>query len=132
MIIAFARQGQEIGHFPEDEVPALVSSGQILPSDDYWHEGLPDWRAVAAALAGGSKRTAEFANKHGKPWLHLSERGSYQSSGERLAAFVRESGIKTLNVAGSRGSKEPGVAAFAKATLEEASYPRAEAMVLRG
>ena len=44
MTIAFARQGQEIGHFPEDEVPALVASGEILPSDDYWHEGLDDWR----------------------------------------------------------------------------------------
>lgn len=29
---------------------------------------------VAAELAGGSKRTADFAKKHGKPWLHLSER----------------------------------------------------------
>jgi hypothetical protein len=65
---------------------------------------------VAAALAGGSKRTAEFAKKHGKPWLHLSERGSYESAGERLAAFIREHDIKVLNVAGSRGSKEPGVA----------------------
>ncbi len=46
MIIAFARQGQEIGHFPEDDVPTLVASGQILPSDDYWHEGLDDWRKV--------------------------------------------------------------------------------------
>ena len=83
-------------------------------------------------LAGGSKRTAEFAKKHGKPWLHLSERGSYESAGERLAAFIREHNIKTLNVAGSRGSKEPGVAAFVKRTLDDAFYPRAEAMVLRG
>ena len=87
---------------------------------------------VAAALAGGSKRTADFAKKHGKPWLHLSERGSYESAGERLAAFIREHDIKTLNVAGSRGSKEPGVAAFVKLALETAFYPRAEAMVLRG
>ena len=46
MIIAFARQGQEIGHFSKDEVPALVASGQILPSDDYWHEGMDEWRKV--------------------------------------------------------------------------------------
>jgi hypothetical protein len=39
--------------------------------------------------------------------------------------------IKTLNVAGSRGSKEPKVAAFVKQALEEAFYPRAEAMVVR-
>ena len=46
MIIAFARQGQEIGQFAEDEVAALVASGQILPSDDYWHEGMDEWRKV--------------------------------------------------------------------------------------
>jgi hypothetical protein len=87
---------------------------------------------VAAELAGGSKRTADFAKKHGKRWLHLSERGSYESAGERLAAFIRENDIKVLNVAGSRGSKEPGVAAFVKRTLEDAFFPRVEGMVLRG
>jgi hypothetical protein len=46
MIIAFARQGQEIGQFSEEDVPALVASGEILPSDDYWHEGLDSWRKV--------------------------------------------------------------------------------------
>ena len=81
---------------------------------------------VAAELAGGSKRTAEFAKKHGKPLLHLSERGSYESAGERLAAFARENSIKTLNVAGSRGSKEPKVGWFVKEALEEAffAYPK--------
>ncbi len=74
---------------------------------------------VAAGLAGGSKRTADFARKHGKPWLHLSERGNYESAGERLAAFVRENDIKILNVAGSRGSKEPKVASFVKLALQE-------------
>ncbi len=87
---------------------------------------------IAAKLAGGSKRTAEFAKKHGKPLLHISYPGSYERPGERLAAFVRENNIQTLNVAGSRGSKEPKVAAFVKQALEEAFFPRAEAMVVRG
>jgi hypothetical protein len=51
---------------------------------------------------------------------------------ERLLAFIREPGIKVLNVAGSRGSKELGVAAFVRRTLEDAFYPRVEAMVLKG
>ena len=46
--------------------------------------------------------------------------------------FIRKHDIKVLNVAGSRGSKVSGVAAFVKLALEEAFYPRAEAMVLRG
>ncbi len=86
---------------------------------------------MAAKLAGGSKHTAEFAHKHGKPLLHISYAGSYERPGERLTAFVRENNIKTLNVAGSRGSKEPKVASFVKLALEETFYPRAEAMVMR-
>ena len=46
--------------------------------------------------------------------------------------FIRDHDIKVLNVAGSRGSKEPGVAAFVKRTLDDAFFPRAQAMVLRG
>ena len=70
--------------------------------------------------------------QHVKPRLHISYAGSYERPGERLAAFIRENNIKTLNVAGSRGSKEPKVAAFVKLALEEAFYPRVEAMVVRG
>jgi hypothetical protein len=85
---------------------------------------------MAAKLDGGSKRTAEFAHKHGKPWLHISYAGIYERPGKLLAAFVRENSIKTLNVAGSRGSKEPRVAAFVKQALEEAFYPLAESPLL--
>lgn len=85
---------------------------------------------LTTALAGGSKRTAEFARKHDKPWLHLSAHGSYESAGERLAAFIRDNGIKVLNVAGSRGSKEPDVAGFVKGTLDQAFYPRPEGLWL--
>jgi len=77
-------------------------------------------------------RIAEFSKKLGKPLLHISYAGSYESAGERLAAFIRENGIEVLNVAGSRGSREPGIAAFVKQALEDAFYPRVEAMVLRG
>jgi hypothetical protein len=39
-----------------------------------------------------------------------------------LSTFLRKNNIKTLNVAGSRGSKEPKVASFVKQALEEAFY----------
>jgi len=38
--------------------------------------------------------------------------------------------IKPINTLGRQGSKEPKVAAFVKQALEEAFYPRAEAMVV--
>ena len=76
---------------------------------------------VAAELAGGSKRTAEFAKKHGKPWLHLHPRASYEPE-RLLLEFINEHKIGALNVAGSRASKEPEVAAFVKRTLERAFF----------
>jgi predicted Rossmann fold nucleotide-binding protein DprA/Smf involved in DNA uptake len=46
---------------------------------------------TAGALSGGSKRTAEFAKKHGRPFLHLIlVPGREEHAAERLAAFVRQ------------------------------------------
>jgi hypothetical protein len=43
MIVTFARDGQEIGQHDESAVAALLATGQLLPSDHYWHEGLAGW-----------------------------------------------------------------------------------------
>ena len=86
---------------------------------------------VAAELAGGSKRTADFATKHGKPWLHLYPGASYEP--ERvLLDFINEHKIAVVNVAGSRGSKEPEVAAWVKRVLEATFYPLPSSPVLCG
>jgi alkanesulfonate monooxygenase SsuD/methylene tetrahydromethanopterin reductase-like flavin-dependent oxidoreductase (luciferase family) len=86
-----------------------------LGQDDDLHD-------VTARLAGGLKRTAEFAAKHGKTFLHISHSESYDRFSERLAAFA-ENDIKALNVVSSRGSKESEVAGIVKDALEEAFYP---------
>ena len=69
---------------------------------------------------GGSLKTVGFAKKHGKPCLHIS-RDCYDS-GLRLQKFVEEHGIKTLNVAGSRESKDPGIYQWVKRVLAEAFF----------
>jgi hypothetical protein len=81
-------------------------------------------------LAGGSKRTADFAKKHGKPWLHLHPGASYGPA-RVLLDFIHANKIAVLNVAGSRGSKEPEVGAFVKRVLEEAFFP-VPSMVIGG
>ena len=68
-------------------------------------------------LTGGSKKTAEFAQKHGKPWIHLNEGLGIEEAAVQLKSFIAEHGVKVLNVAGSRGSKEPGVATFVRAVI---------------
>lgn len=56
---------------------------------------------------GGSKKTCTLAEKHGKPCLHLHP--GLQGVELKLVSFVRSTGAKRLNVAGSRAEKEPGV-----------------------
>jgi len=46
MIVSFAREGQEIGQHPEEAVPLLLKSGELLPSDHYWSEGMAEWGLV--------------------------------------------------------------------------------------
>jgi hypothetical protein len=63
-----------------------------------------------AKLTGGSLKTAMFAEKHRKPCLHVLR-------------FVTDNGIQVLNIAGTRGSKEPYVGKFVEKVLEEAFFP---------
>src|SRR5438477_3609456 len=47
----YAKDGQQRGPFPETHVRQLAASGQLLPHDLVWHEGLADWVA-AQSLPG--------------------------------------------------------------------------------
>lgn len=75
--------------------------------------------SISPELSGGSKRTADFAVRHGKPCLHLSQQTHGQNAGEQLRVFVQQHGIRVLNVAGPRASNEPAVPRFVLETLEE-------------
>jgi hypothetical protein len=78
---------------------------------------------ISSQLSGGSKRTAEFAARHRKPWIHVARRAAtYVDPALLLERFVEENGICVLNVAGTRGSKEPDVWKFAYETLEAAFF----------
>ena len=67
-------------------------------------------------LDGGSRRTADFAEKISKPWIHIRA-GVHP---RYLASFLTKHGVKTLNVAGKRESVQPGVHEFAMKVLDEA------------
>ena len=78
---------------------------------------------IASTLTGGSKRTAEFAAKHRKPFLHLPRHSSsYEPPALVLQRFVEANNVAVLNVAGTRASKEPEVWKFAYETLEAAFF----------
>jgi hypothetical protein len=78
---------------------------------------------MAEEVSGGSLKTIGFAKKHGKPCIQVSRDGSVSPATD-LRAFVKEHGIKVLNVAGSRESKEPGLHDWVMELLEEALFAK--------
>jgi hypothetical protein len=69
-------------------------------------------------LSGGSKRTADFARRHGRPCLHLQlAEGREELAAQTLASFIRVRRVASLNVAGSRETKATGLHALACTVL---------------
>jgi len=66
-------------------------------------------------LGGGSKKTAEFAEKLGKPYLHFRP----GVAPKYLAGFLLRNRVKVLNVAGQRASSAPGIAQLVTEALSE-------------
>ncbi len=104
------------GRKAEDGPIAAKYALQETPSASYlqrteWNVRDSDGTAIftiSAKLTGGSKRTADFADKHRKPRIHISA-SSGEDAGAALKAFMAKHGIKVLNVAGTRESREPRV-----------------------
>lgn len=65
-------------------------------------------------LEGGSKTTAEIAERLGRPWIHIFPENA---AGGALREFIQRHSIKVLNIAGPRESTQPGVAAFVTTIL---------------
>lgn len=72
--------------------------------------------SLGDTLKGGSRKTAEFADKMDKPWLHINK--SNPDPIEALVSFARS--VKVLNVAGPRESGEPGIYNFVLEILDQA------------
>lgn len=51
MIAYIARDGAEIGSFERAEIEELAATGELLPTDYYWHEGMENWLFLEEVLA---------------------------------------------------------------------------------
>jgi hypothetical protein len=61
-------------------------------------------------LTGGSLLTQKKAVEHGKPVIHLDmDEITVEDAAGLLRVFIQENGVEILNVAGSRGSKDPEI-----------------------
>jgi hypothetical protein len=75
---------------------------------------------IAPELRGGAELTAELAEQHGKPCLHVWQHARLDLSVLAVRTFVADHGVASLNVAGSRASQEPSVGAFVHEVLTRA------------
>lgn len=74
---------------------------------------------LAPELRGGSRETADHAEKLGKKHIHLSRANKFNAA-VALRAFVRTFAVGVLNIGGSREGEEPGIYEFTRATLDSA------------
>jgi hypothetical protein len=114
------------GRLAEDGLIAACYRSSETPSSDYaqrteWNVRDSDGTvifSIAPTLTGGSSQTAELAQRHQKPCLHLARERDGEGAATKLLGFLGRHEIKTLNVAGPRQSQEPDVARFTIETLE--------------
>jgi len=79
---------------------------------------------LTEALDGGSGKTAELAQRLGKPWRHVHPR----VHPKYIASFLVRCGAVIVNVAGKRESQAPGVGAWVSSTLDRVISFEAVAM----
>ena len=90
-----------------------------------WNVRDSDATLVITAQAqptGGSALTMAFAEREGKPCLHIAQKEtpSVIEAGELIADFILEYRVERLNVAGPRASQEPEIGAYVAAALSAA------------
>jgi len=72
--------------------------------------------SLAPQLTGGSKLTQELCIRYRKPCLHIHP----ELDAVKLAReFLKRNPVKVLNIAGSRISREPGIADFVTIILDQ-------------
>lgn len=98
-----------------------AASGYLVRTE--WNVRDSDGTAIfslAARLGGGSMRTLEFAQRLGKPVIHLSRAtcGPIEQAAEELVAWAGRHQVRVLNVAGPRRSGEPEVGDYVREVLD--------------
>ncbi len=74
-------------------------------------------------LTGGSQTTRDAAVRHERPWLHIDlDRTSAFQSAVRIVEWLRNHGIRVLNVAGPRASKDPRIYQATLSLLESVIF----------
>jgi len=50
-VFQFSRNGMPVGAYPEGAIKALIAQGRIKKEDDYWAQGMLEWKKVSSNSA---------------------------------------------------------------------------------
>jgi len=74
-------------------------------------------------LTGGSEYTREMAIYRNRPWLHIDLNATIDfQAAQKIQSWIKENNIETLNVAGSRASKDSKIYQATTDILETSLY----------
>lgn len=65
-------------------------------------------KIISGGQTGSSALTMKMAKEYHRPWRHINfNKTNGFEAARSIPSWISEHGIKTLNVAGSRASKDP-------------------------
>ncbi len=70
-------------------------------------------------LSGGTLSTVEYAARRNKPCLVVQLDDAGHATPQAVAEWLRANAVRTLNIAGPREGKAPGIRALAREFLEQ-------------
>jgi hypothetical protein len=75
---------------------------------------------IRSELRGGTALTAQLAERHGKPWLHVArdDWAELSEAAQTIRDFLALHRVKRVNIAGPRASQEAGIEALVGEVLE--------------
>jgi len=60
--IHVTRKGEPIGSYPREKAKEFFASGQLLPTDWGWHDGMDDWKPLNEVLSAGESANTGAAH----------------------------------------------------------------------
>ena len=99
MAYHIARNNQQLGVFQDEDLPAKLASGELLPTDLAWTEGMADWKPLADCLPSPTAPPALAANPYAPPAAPtLAATGAFTgaplaSLGQRFGAALIDFGF---------------------------------------
>src|ERR1700737_4008212 len=98
----YASEGKQYGPAAVSELKALVSSGEISPSDLVWNESMPEWKPIneilglcEPRLAGVKSGKGNLANQKDGQISPTIKKLDQASSGHPTAGYSASASIKT-------------------------------------